>query len=94
VTLRYVQRRFSRHPIITRGWPVELVVPWQSGAVCTSAFICSWPSDLSAYGPEKNTERSCVSRSSSLNGPFDSRSQSVQSLSPVAKNAGFCSELK
>jgi hypothetical protein len=94
VTFWNVQSRFSMQPTSGRGSPGEFGAPWQSGAVCTSAFICSWPSDRSAYLPEKNTVRSCVRRSRESNGPLERRSQSVQSLSPGVKNAGFLSELK
>src|SRR5262245_45540758 len=86
-----VQRPFSTQPVKVRGWPVRLVVPWQSGAVCSSSSIVCWPNDRLS---EKKTLRSYCSRSSELKPPFEVRSQSVQSLSPGVKIAGSRSESK
>jgi hypothetical protein len=91
VTLLNVQRRFSTHGVENVGLPVALVVPRQRGVDCTSTFIGFSPSDRSV---PKKTARSYCSRSSELKPPFVVRSQSVQSLSPGMKNAGFFSESK
>src|SRR5215510_1089711 len=95
VTLWNVQRRFSTHGVGKYGPAVDpavvLVVPTHGGAVWTSVVIVFCPNDWSV---EKKSSRSRCSRSSSLNEPFDGRSQSVQSLSPGVKNAGWCRELR
>jgi hypothetical protein len=91
VTPLKVQRRFSTHGVRKVGKPVELVVPRHNGFDCTSSFIRCRPSETSSA--KKNVRPYCR-RSSELNPPFVVRSQSVQSLSPGVKIAGFSSESK
>ena len=90
VTSLNVQRRFSTHGVVG-GLTGRAAARGTAASVCTSSFIVCLPSDV---GVLKKRCRSYSSRSSELKPPFEVRSQSVQSLSPGVKIAGFSSALR